>query len=240
VKKFALITGASGGIGATTALKLASEGWNLYLHYHSNIEKMNTLVQQLEAYNIELITIQADLRTNEGVHKIIESIFQLHAIVICSGTSSYSLFTDLDENTIDDLLQIHVKSPLLLIKKLLPKLMKFHDSSIVIISSIWGQTGAACEVMYSTVKGAQISFVKALSKEMASNGLRINCVAPGAVKTSMMDRFTEEEIEEIESEIPLGRLAMPEEVSEAISFLLSSKSSYITGQTLSVNGGWYI
>src|SRR5690606_10012492 len=82
---------------------------------------MNTLVKQLEAYNIELITIQADLRTNEGVHKIIESIFQLHAIVICSGTSSYSLFTDLDENTIDDLLQIHVKSPLLLIKKLLPK-----------------------------------------------------------------------------------------------------------------------
>lgn len=239
MKKFALITGASGGIGAASAKKLASEGWNLYLHYHTNEKKVKELVETLSVYSVELIPIYADLSTNDGVRILMNSIFHINAIVYSSGTAPFGLFSDLDEQTIDEMLQLHVKSPLLIIKSLLPRLMRNSSSQVVLISSIWGQTGAACEVMYSTVKGAQISFVKAISKETARSGTRVNCIAPGAVKTNMLNRFTEEELENLEQEIPLGRLAEPEEIADVVSYLLSEQSTYITGQVLGVNGGWY-
>ena len=239
MEKFALITGASGGIGAATAKTLAGEGWNLYLHYHRNKDKIHELMSDLEKYNIEAIPICADLESSEGASMLMREIFHLDAIVYSSGNTTFGLFSDLNEQTIDDMLQLHVKSPLMLIRGLLPKMMRNPTSKVVIISSIWGQTGAACEVMYSTVKGAQIAFVKALSKETAQSGVNVNCVAPGAVNTNMMASFSDEEIRELESDIPFGRLAEPEEIADAVSFLLSGKSSYITGQVISVNGGWY-
>ncbi|MCR2820652.1 elongation factor P 5-aminopentanone reductase [Lederbergia panacisoli] len=239
MKKYALITGASGGIGAATARRLARKGWNLYLHYNQNEKIINDLMTELKSFDIEMIPICADLTSDNGVHIVCNSIFNLNAIVYSSGTAPYGLFTDLSEQTIDEMLQIHVKSPLVMIQKLLPQLMKTPKSSIVLISSIWGQTGAACEVMYSTVKGAQIAFMKAISKEVAMSGTRVNCVAPGAVKTNMLNSFSQEELDMLEQEIPVGRLAEPEEISDVISFLLSKESSYITGQVIGVNGGWY-
>ncbi|MBS4207556.1 SDR family oxidoreductase [Bacillus sp. FJAT-50079] len=237
--KFALITGASGGIGQAIAKLLAHEGWNLYLHYHQGEERMKTLHDELRGDSIEVIPIQADLSTRKGVTTLCENIFQLDAIVYASGDAPYGLLIDMSEETIDRMLQLHVKSPLTLTQKLLPKLMRNESAKIIMISSIWGQTGAACEVLYSTVKGAQIAFVKALSKEVATSGVRVNCIAPGAVKTAMIDWLSDEELAALESEIPVGRLAQPEEIAEATAFLLSDKSNYITGQVLAVNGGMY-
>ncbi|WP_433749916.1 elongation factor P 5-aminopentanone reductase [Falsibacillus pallidus] len=239
MKRFALITGASGGMGRKAAHRLAEDGWNLYLHYNNNKEACLQLMKELKPYSIEVIPISADLESDEGVNQLIQGIFQLDAIVYASGTSHYGLFMDTTLKEMDDLIQIHIKSPMRLIQMCLPKLMKSEQSSIVVVSSIWGQTGAACEVLYSTVKGAQISFVKALSKEVAMNGMRINAIAPGAIDTNMMKSFTDEDIEQLKEEIPAGRLGKPEEVADAVSFLLSPRSSYITGQVLSINGGWY-
>ncbi|MEK3886909.1 elongation factor P 5-aminopentanone reductase [Bacillus sp. FSL K6-3431] len=239
MKKFALITGASGGIGSAIAETLASKGWNLYLHYNKGEKQMDEILARLNKYGIEAIPIYADLETDEGAVILADSIFQLDAIVYSSGNAPYGLFTDLTDNTVDNMLQLHVKSPIILIRKLLPKLMNKGFASIVLISSIWGQTGAACEVMYSTVKGAQISFIKALSKETARSGVRVNSVAPGAVDTAMLNWLSNEELTELEESIPLGRLAEPKEIADAVFFLLSSKSSYITGQVIAVNGGMY-
>lgn len=237
--KYALITGASGGIGSAIAQLLASKGWNLYLHYNKGEKQINELLARLDAYSIEVMPIRADLETDKGSDILADNIFQLDAIVNSSGNAPYGLFTDLSDTTIDQMLQLHVKSPIVLIRKLLPKLMGRPSAHVVLISSIWGQTGAACEVMYSTVKGAQIAFAKALSKETARSGVRVNCVAPGAVKTAMLDWLSSEELSDLEEDIPIGRLADPKEIAEVVSFLLSKQSSYITGQVIAVNGGMY-
>ncbi|MCA1053579.1 SDR family oxidoreductase [Rossellomorea aquimaris] len=236
--KFALITGASGGIGRSTALTLAKKGWNLYLHYHSDRDGIEDLMTEITNLGVEAIPIQADLTQPEQVQSIIDSIFRIDAIVYASGVAGWGLFQDQSELEMDRMINIHVKSPMLLIQGLLPNLLK-NKGNIVIVSSIWGQIGGACEVIYSTVKGAQLSFVKALAKETAPSGVRINSVAPGAVATNMMESFSEEDLLQVSDEIPMGRLANSKEIASSICFLLSDDASYITGQTLAVNGGWH-
>ncbi|WRP08507.1 SDR family oxidoreductase [Rossellomorea aquimaris] len=236
--KYALITGASGGIGSSTALSLAEQGWNLYLHYHSNEKAIGELLHKIEKFGVEAIPIQANLALPREVGSLVNSIFQLDAIIYSSGNSSWGMFQDQTEEEVDYLINVHVKSPLLLIQKLLPKLIE-RKGSIVMVSSIWGQIGAACEVVYSTVKGAQLAFVKSLSKELALSGVRINAIAPGAVDTSMMSSFSEGELQALRDEIPMGRLAQADEIADSIQFLTSAKASYITGQTISINGGWH-
>lgn len=239
MKKFVLITGASGGIGSAIALKLAEEGYSLYLHYHHNEAAIHELLVRLSDFPGEYIPIQANLEEQEGYKKVTANIFTIDAFIHCSGTSHYGLLIDLKEEVLDQLLTLHVKAPMLLTKELLPKMLSKRKGNIIIISSIWGQTGAACEVAYSTVKGAQLAFVKALSKETALNGIRVNAVAPGAIETQMLNQFTKDELEEVKAEIPVGRLGSPENIADGVSFLLSEKSAYMTGQVLAINGGWY-
>jgi 3-oxoacyl-[acyl-carrier protein] reductase len=240
LKKFALITGASGGIGHALAIKLASDGYSLYLHYHQNVQGIRKLLEALAPFEGEFIPIQADLSSPDGYKKIADNIFSIDTIIHNSGISHYGLFVDINKAILEKMTMVHITSPLLLTKELLPKMIRQQYGNIVLMTSIWGQTGAACEVLYSTVKGAQISFVKSLSKELALNGIRVNGIAPGAVNTSMLAHFTEEEIDMLKGEIPMGRLAEPIDIAESVSFLISKKASYITGQILGVNGGWYI
>jgi 3-oxoacyl-[acyl-carrier protein] reductase len=179
------------------------------------------------------------LSTPDGYKKIASEVFSLDGIVHCSGNSQYGMFVDLELREVENLMRIHVINPIMLTKELLPKMTSKRAGSIVVITSIWGQTGGSCEVAYSAAKGAQISLVKALSKEVALSGIRVNAIAPGAVNTGMMARFTNEEVDEINEEIPMGRMGRPEEIADGVSYLLSEESSYITGQVLAINGGWY-
>jgi 3-oxoacyl-[acyl-carrier protein] reductase len=239
MKKYALITGASGGIGIATARKLASEGYNLYLHFHTNENALTQLVNELSVFGGEYIPIKANLNDPDGYKKLCTHIFSVDEIIYCSGHSHYGLLVDLEQEEAESIMRVHIMSPMLITKELLPKLTGKRSGNIVFITSIWGQTGAACEVAYSAAKGAQIAFVKALSKEVALSGVRVNAVAPGAVDTLMMSKFTEEEKEALEYEIPMGRIGHAEEIANAVKFLLSDDSSYMTGQVLSINGGWY-
>ncbi|MFB6466708.1 elongation factor P 5-aminopentanone reductase [Cytobacillus sp. Hz8] len=240
MNKYILITGASGGIGQAIAKKLAQQGYSLYLHYYKNQTGMERLLEELKEYGGEYIPIKADLASKEGYKELTQNIFSLDGMIHNSGISHYGLVMDLDPNLLEIMMRIHVTSPILVTKELLPKMLSKQAGSIIFISSIWGQIGAACEAAYSAAKGAQIAFMKALSKEVAYNGIRVNAVAPGAIQTAMLEGFTKKELEDIQGEIPMGKLGSAENVADAVNFLLSEQASYMTGQVLSVNGGWFM
>lgn len=241
MNKTALITGASGGIGKSISETLAARGYNLLLHYNTNQNAAAELAEKLsQMFGVNTEILQADLSAQDGADKLTSSIVQpVDAIVLNSGRSHFGLITDVDNATVQEMVQLHVASPYMLTRNLLPGMIRNKSGAIVAVSSIWGETGASCEVLYSMAKGAQHSFVKGLAKELAPSGIRVNAVAPGAVDTNMMNQFTPPEKEEIADEIPIGRLARPQEIADATAFLLSEKASYITGQILSVNGGWH-
>lgn len=237
-KKMALVTGASGGIGKAICRELAGQGYSLYLHYHANQQAISELLSELQPFGGEYIPIQADLASADGYKKLAGQIFGLDVIIHNSGAAPYGLFTDLTADELSSIIQLNVTAPFMLTKELLPKLLA-QGGSIIAISSIWGQTGAACEVVYSAAKGAQIAFVKALAKELALSGIRVNAIAPGAIDTAMLADFSADDLELLKQDIPMGKLGSAQNIADAVQFLLSEKASYITGQVLAVNGGWY-
>ena len=145
------------------------------------------------------------------------------------------------EEKIKELIDVNIYGTINVTKEVLKQSMiKNHEGNIVNISSIWGITGGSCEVIYSMAKAGIIGFTKALAKEVSMSGIRVNAVAPGAIKTEMISNLTNDQLEELKSEIPLNRLGNVEDVSNAVMFLASVKSSYITGQVISPNGGMVI
>ncbi|MNP51271.1 3-oxoacyl-[acyl-carrier-protein] reductase FabG [compost metagenome] len=135
-------------------------------------------------------------------------------------------------------MDVNLKSVFLCTQIFMPHMISQRFGRIINVSSVWGITGASCEVIYSAAKGGVNAFSKALAKELAPSGVTVNAVAPGAVKTDMMADFDDEELRLIEEEIPAGRLGSPEEIASLVYFLALPESGYITGQVISPNGGW--
>lgn len=236
--KTALVTGGTGGIGRAITEQFLEEGYTVYVHYNQN---QDIFEEWVETYpKSKIFPIQANLALDDGVLRLVEQIVTpLDVMVFASGTAHYGFMQDMSHVELHTLITLHLTSPFKLVQRLLPKMIERKKGSIVLLSSIWGETGAALEVAYSMVKGGQNAFVKALAKEVAPSGIRVNAVAPGAIRTKMNDHLSSEEVQALEDEIPLGRMGSPSEVAKAVSFLANDASSYITGQILSVNGGWY-
>ncbi|WP_107995408.1 elongation factor P 5-aminopentanone reductase [Trichococcus paludicola] len=238
--KAALVTGASGDIGTAIARDLARSGWSLYLHYHSNQEKINLLLAELQsAYpEQEFYPICLDFTDEAGVATLADHIFSLQAIVFAHGKTEYGLLQDMTPLQMDALWEMHVKMPILIIQALQDKIARSREGRIIFISSVYGEVGSGLEVLYSTVKGAQIAFVKAYSKEVASLGVTVNAICPGAIDTQMNAHLDNDEKEALLEEIPLGRMGKPDEISFWVSQLLKEDSRYMTGQAIYVSGGW--
>lgn len=188
----------------------------------------------------DFIALQADLSLPEGVSTLCRQLtFTVDGLVYNCGKSDLGLIQDVTPAVLDQAIQLQLKSPFQMIQKLLDPMIRAQFGRIVLMSSIWGLTGAAAETLYSMVKGGQISLVKALAKETASSGITVNAIAPGAVATSMLACYSKTELDDLAESIPIGRLAQPDEVAAAVQFLLSNDASYISGQVISVNGAWY-
>jgi 3-oxoacyl-[acyl-carrier protein] reductase len=241
-QKYCVVLGASGGIGESISRTLASAGWSLYLHYNENATQAAILQDELSkaypAANFQ--SLQADFSALDGAETLARQVRHVGAVVVANGQSMLKLLTETTVDDMDALWKVHVQNPARFISLLSPQLRTFEQSYVVMIGSIWGNTGAAGEVMYSAVKGAQHAFVKAYAKEAAYSGMRVNAVAPGWIETRMNENIPIDERQMIIDEIPLMSSGTPAHVAEAVNFLLSGKADYMTGEIMKVNGGWYI
>ncbi|MFC4557188.1 elongation factor P 5-aminopentanone reductase [Virgibacillus kekensis] len=233
-----LIIGASGDIGAAIARSLAEQGYQLLLHYNQNRSAIAEYAAGLPEETV-LSVMQADLSSESGVRHLLSKIaFPVDAIIFAGGRAYFSLFQDTSEGVMNEMLNLHVKAPWLITKELLPSMLQKKQGKIIFITSIWGETGASNEVVYSSVKGAQNSFVKALAKEVAPSGVSVNAVSPGFIDTKMNHHLNPEEVIRITDEIPANRAGKAEEVANMVNFLISDKASYIQGEVINVTGGW--
>lgn len=242
--KTVLITGASRGIGAETARLFAQKGWAVAVNYRNSREAAEELVSEIRKNGGTALAIPADVGDPEQVEALFQiaerELGQIEALVNNAGIAQQKLFTDLTDEDWDELFRVDVKGVFLCCRRALPAMIRRHRGVIVNISSMWGQVGASCEVHYSAAKAAVIGLTRALAKEVGPSGIRVNCIAPGVIRTEMNGNLTPETLEALKEETPLELLGDPADVAKAAWFLTSEDSAFITGQVLGVNGGMVI
>lgn len=231
--KTALVTGASKGIGRQIALTLAQNGYTVIGTYNS------TQVAE-DAENI--IYTKCDVSDYADVCALFEHIRDsfktLDAVVNCAGVSWVGLLQDMTEEEIAKLVGVNLNGTIFVCQQAASVMVKQHSGNIVNISSIWGNNGASCEAVYSATKGGINAFTKALAQELAPSGIRVNAVCPGVIKTDMLNCFSEEDLKALADETPLGRLGNVQDVADMVDFLLSEKAKFVTGQIITVDGGF--
>ena len=242
--KYALITGASGGIGAAAAREFARRGWGVAIHYHHGAGKAAALAEELSKTGVPVMTVQADVADRGQVERMVDNVLdkfcQLDILVCNAGLSHIGLLSDIDEEEWRRLFAVNVDGVYHCCRAAMPHFIHRKTGSIVTVASMWGQVGASCEVAYSATKGAVIAFTKALAKELGPSGIRVNCVSPGTIDTEMNRHLTAEDLAALVEETPLERIGTPEEAARAIAFLAGDEASFITGQVLAPNGGMVI
>lgn len=242
--KYALITGASGGIGAATARAFAQAGYGVAIHAHRNVDKLHALAQELSALSVPVLEVCADLsdpvQAKTMVDNVLEKFCQLDILVCCSGLSHVGLVTDIDPQQWKTLFGVNVDGMHYCCQAVLPHMVHRKEGCILTVSSMWGQVGASCEVAYSATKGAVIAYTKALAQEVGPSNIRVNCIAPGVIATEMNAHLSPEDLEALADETPLGRIGTPEECAACALFLASEGASFVTGQVLAPNGGLVI
>ncbi len=234
MKKIALVTGAGRGIGKAIAARLVKDGFTVI----ANTKK--TPIAETE----NLIEYRADITDEAAVNDMIAFIInrfgRIDVLVNNAGIAEQKLFTDITLSDWDHMMNHNLKSMFLVTKAVLPHMIHEKQGKIINISSIWGITGASCEVHYSAAKAGVIGFTKALAKEVGLSNITVNCVAPGVIQTDMLNTFSKEDLDALKEETPLGKIGTPEDIAAAVSYFASNQSDFITGQILSPNGGFVI
>lgn len=237
--KTVLITGASRGIGAGTAELFAQNGYIPIINYCSNSKCAEEIAEKTGG-----IAVKADVsdiaQTKKMVDMIIEKYKKIDVLINNAGISLVGMFDMVSQEQVKRLFDVNVFGTMNCTGFVLPHMIKRKYGRIINISSMWGETGASCEVHYSASKAAVIGFTKALAKETAPSGVTVNCISPGFIMTDMNRCFSDEEIEEIISEIPVRRGGYPEDIASAALFLASPQAGFITGQILGINGGMVV
>lgn len=241
--KTVLVTGGAKGIGKAIVYKFADAGYNVILNYNSSFESAKKISKELENCTGIVEPYKADVTSREEVDKMVEYTFKeygnIDILVNNAGISNICMFQDVDDENFDKIISVNLKGTFNVTQSVLKNgMLQQKQGSIINISSIWGVTGGSCETIYSASKAGVIGLTKALAKELAQSGINVNAVAPGAVKTDMITKnYSKSEIDEFVSEIPMMRMAEPEEIASTVFFLAQENSRYITGQVISPNGG---
>ncbi len=237
-----LVTGASSGIGKAIAYRLATDGFSILVHYNSNLESAQTVVQSIEQKGGQAQTIQFNVSDANDIERSMDSFFAdspglFFGLVNNAGIHIDTMAGLMSDEDFDQVLKTNLYGPFYLMRYCLKKMMRNRKGSIVNMASLAGQTGNPGQINYSASKGGLISMTKTLAMELAKRNIRVNAVSPGLIETGMIEDIPN--IDQMIQRIPLQRMGQPEEVAGAVSFLMSADSTYVTGQTLSVNGGLF-
>ncbi|MBO4693653.1 MAG: 3-oxoacyl-ACP reductase FabG [Clostridia bacterium] len=242
MSKTVVITGASKGIGAATAILFARKGYNVVLNYCDSLQSVKLLSSSLTGQGLSVFTVKADvankLETDFLINESINKFGAVDILINNAGISISGLINDMDLHDSDRIFDVNLKGVYNCCKSVVPAMISQKSGKIINISSMWGQVGASCEVAYSAAKAGVIGLTKALAKELAPSGVTVNAIAPGLIDTTMNSEYSIEEIEDFVSKIPISRMGTPDEIALATYFLASDDADYITGQVLGVNGGY--
>lgn len=233
--KKALVTGGAGGIGSAVCRKLAQQGYFVFVGYSISAEKAEKLADEIGGKPLKI-----DVSDSKDIASVCGQIGNINLLVNNAGVSEIDLFTSISKEKSSKIMAVNLIGAMELTRKLLPSMIHEKSGCIINIGSMWGEVGASCEVDYSASKAGLIGFTKALAKEVAPSGIRVNCISPGFIMTEMNSRFSPEDLELIREEIPMGIFGEPRHIAETVAFLASDSAEYITGQIISVNGGMVI
>ena len=244
MNKVALVTGSSRGIGRAVALRLAREGYAVCVNCRQRIDLARQLAGQIGAEGGRAIAVQADVSDRAAVDAMVEQVRQTFGpvtlLVNNAGVAGMALFQDVTDELWDRYFSVNLNGARNTIQAVLPAMLHEKGGCIVNVSSIWGQHGASCEVTYSCPKHALIGLTRSLAMELAPTHIRVNCVAPGVIRTDMLDALPPEVLPQLAQETPLGRLGTPEDIAHAVAFLAGDQASFITGQVLTCDGGFIL
>ena len=239
LRKTAIITGGFGDIGKATAEKFAKNGYNVALTYFSSFD--NAFIEKIQSYGVEILALHCDQRSESDIINFVNTVFAEYeyvdvAVLNAGKAERECLLMEKDTSEIDDILSTNLRGTILFSREISKKFMLQKHGSIVMISSVYGQTGGSLESVYSASKAGIIGLAKSLAVELAPH-IRVNVVSPGYIDTKMNTVYSKDTIKYIKNETPLERLGEPEDIANAIYFLASDDSSFITGADLTVSGG---
>ena len=242
VNKVVVVTGGSRGIGAQIVKTLANENYKVILNYNNSKEQAEKIQQELLELGKEIEIIKADVSKKEEAEKLIQFAInkfnKIDILINNAGISQEGLFTDVTEEEWQKIINTNLNSVFYCNQQALKYMIQEQQGCIINISSIWGETGASCEVAYSTTKAAINGMTKALAKEVGPSNIRVNAIAPGIIDTDMNRNLTNEELEQIKEQIPLNKIGKALDIAKCVKWLIEDE--YTTGQIISINGGWYI
>ena len=242
MKKTVVVTGGSHGIGRAVVEIFALNGYQVILNYNQSEKEAKSIEEKLRGKGCDVARFQADVSKRDEVERLAEFSVQkygkIDVLVNNAGISQIRPFMETTEQDWQQMLQTNLTSVFYVCQEVLKHMLHEKQGSIINISSVWGLVGASCEVAYSAAKAGVDGLTKGLAQEFGLSNIRVNSIAPGATDTRMNQELTEEERKSLEEEIPLGRMAKPEEIASVVKWL--AEDQYITGQVISPNGGWII
>ncbi len=240
--KTVLITGASRGIGKAIALKFARDGYNVVLNYNNSEKQAMDLQKQIKNMGVECLAIKANVAYANEVEGMVKSALasfgKIDVLVNNAGVSLYKLFQDCAAADVENVFSINTFGVINTTRAIVPSMISEKCGKIINISSIWGKVGASMESIYSASKGAVISLTLALAKELAPSGICVNCVCPGVIETDMLNHLTDKDKDVLKEQTSLNRLGKPEDIANMVHFLASDNADFITGQVITVDGGF--
>ena len=242
MKKVAIVTGASRGIGREIAKNLAREGIEVVGNYNHSEEAAKTLKEELKKEGIEIFIKKADVSKRNEAKELVEFTLKqfgkVDILINNAGISEYKLFTEETDEDWQRVINTNLYSAFVMSQEVLPNMIHNKKGCIINISSAWGVVGGALEVIYSVSKAGMDALTKALAKELGPSNIRVNSIAPGMIDTKMNANLNQEELKQLEEETPLGRIGKPVDIAKCVKWLV--EDNFTTGQVISINGGWII